>query len=277
MDTRGARGHCQFCLPEFAHVWLPRASEVHQRNFWIEQHVADSSNLSLCLMKLFSFSNPGGHCFAVWGRTVRYECSISCVRGFFIRAACDQNTAASQSVTQRTCCPPMHERRTALENTEDVCMITQTDEIPLCSLIVSHASRSCSAELSPQEHEAAQPKTVHDAGHKLSTEIRLARTAGMVSLAWSRHTLKLSIWCSTASKPRRCKAKTREIVLTSSSGKHPSTTDFHAMPDETRELTAVALAVLHEFAATKQERKQSNSGREIQSGAVALAVVGAAG
>ena len=27
-----------------------------------EQHVADSSNHSLCLIKLFSFSNPEGHC-----------------------------------------------------------------------------------------------------------------------------------------------------------------------------------------------------------------------
>ena len=31
----GEGGHRQFCLPEFAHVWLSRASEVHQRNFWI--------------------------------------------------------------------------------------------------------------------------------------------------------------------------------------------------------------------------------------------------
>ena len=35
MDTREAGGHRQCCLPEFAHVWLSRASEVHQRNFWI--------------------------------------------------------------------------------------------------------------------------------------------------------------------------------------------------------------------------------------------------
>ena len=34
-DTRGAGVHRQFRLPEFAHVWLSRASEVHQRNFWI--------------------------------------------------------------------------------------------------------------------------------------------------------------------------------------------------------------------------------------------------
>ena len=31
----GAGGHRQFCLPEFAHVWLSRVSEVHHRNFWI--------------------------------------------------------------------------------------------------------------------------------------------------------------------------------------------------------------------------------------------------
>ena len=26
-------GHRQFCIPKFAHVWLSRASEVHQKNF----------------------------------------------------------------------------------------------------------------------------------------------------------------------------------------------------------------------------------------------------
>ena len=35
MDTRGAGGHRQFCLPKFAHVGLSRALEVHQRNPWI--------------------------------------------------------------------------------------------------------------------------------------------------------------------------------------------------------------------------------------------------
>ena len=60
------------CLPKFAHVWSSRASEIHHKkpmdltHFSLrigrEQHVADSSNHSLCLMKLFSFSNPGGHC-----------------------------------------------------------------------------------------------------------------------------------------------------------------------------------------------------------------------
>ena len=67
-------GRRQFCLPRKAHVEFslgPR--EVHQRNRWIihifslrkrskEQHVADSSNHSLCLIKLFSFINPEGHC-----------------------------------------------------------------------------------------------------------------------------------------------------------------------------------------------------------------------
>ena len=67
-ESRGEGvGHRQFCLPKIAHVWLSRASEVHQRNFWIfpisslkigrEQHVTDSSNHSLYLIKLFSFSN----------------------------------------------------------------------------------------------------------------------------------------------------------------------------------------------------------------------------
>ena len=31
----GGRGHRQFCIPKFAHVWSSRASEVHQRNQWI--------------------------------------------------------------------------------------------------------------------------------------------------------------------------------------------------------------------------------------------------
>ena len=35
MDTRVGGGHRQFCLPKFAHVWLSRASEDHQRNIWI--------------------------------------------------------------------------------------------------------------------------------------------------------------------------------------------------------------------------------------------------
>ena len=55
-------------LPKLGHQ---KAPEVHQRNPWIlpisslrigrEQHVAESSNHSLCLEKLFSFSNPEGH------------------------------------------------------------------------------------------------------------------------------------------------------------------------------------------------------------------------
>ena len=35
MDTRGAGGHRQLRFPKFAHARLSRASEVHQRNFWI--------------------------------------------------------------------------------------------------------------------------------------------------------------------------------------------------------------------------------------------------
>ena len=56
-------------LPTYGHHLAP---EVHQRNQWIlpifslrigrEQHVADSSNHSRCLIKLFSFSNPEGNC-----------------------------------------------------------------------------------------------------------------------------------------------------------------------------------------------------------------------
>ena len=62
-DTRRAGGHRQCCLPKFAHVWSSRASEVHHKkpmdlthfqfeNRSREQHVADSSKHSLCLMKL---------------------------------------------------------------------------------------------------------------------------------------------------------------------------------------------------------------------------------
>ena len=31
MNTRGKGAHRQFCLPKFAHVWLSRAPEVHQK------------------------------------------------------------------------------------------------------------------------------------------------------------------------------------------------------------------------------------------------------
>ena len=64
-------GHRQFCLPRKAHVEFslgPR--EVHQRNRWImhifslrkdrEQHVPDSTNHSLCPIKLLSNSYHGG-------------------------------------------------------------------------------------------------------------------------------------------------------------------------------------------------------------------------
>ena len=69
-------GRRQFCLPRKAHVQFSLGSrEVHQRNRWIihifslrtdrEQHVPDSSNHSLYLIKLFSFrsleANVGGN------------------------------------------------------------------------------------------------------------------------------------------------------------------------------------------------------------------------
>ena len=70
-NTEHARWHRQFCLPKFAHVGLsldPR--EFHQRTLWIfcifslridrEQHVPDSSNHSLYVIKLFSLSNLEG-------------------------------------------------------------------------------------------------------------------------------------------------------------------------------------------------------------------------
>ena len=69
----GSKGHRQFCSPKFTHVWSSRASEDQNKkpmdlihfqfeNRSREQHVADSSNHSLCLIKLFSFRNPEGHC-----------------------------------------------------------------------------------------------------------------------------------------------------------------------------------------------------------------------
>ena len=68
----GAGGHRQFCLPKFAHVWSSRASEVHQKTFQSfpfsslridsDRHVTDSSNHSLYLIRLFSFSNLDGIC-----------------------------------------------------------------------------------------------------------------------------------------------------------------------------------------------------------------------
>ena len=69
--TEKGGNHRQFCLPKFAHIGLSRASEVHKRNPGIfpifslrigrEQHVHDSSNHSLFLIKLFSFSYPEGN------------------------------------------------------------------------------------------------------------------------------------------------------------------------------------------------------------------------
>ena len=61
-DIWGARGHRQFCLPNFTHVRLSRASVVQQRNLapifslkiGREQHVPDSSDKSLHLIKLFN-------------------------------------------------------------------------------------------------------------------------------------------------------------------------------------------------------------------------------
>ena len=55
-----------------AHVWLSRDSEVHQRNQWIftifslrtgrEQHVPNSSDHSLYLIKLLYSGSPEGNC-----------------------------------------------------------------------------------------------------------------------------------------------------------------------------------------------------------------------
>ena len=69
-DTRRAGGHRQCCLPKFGHVWSSRASEVHHKkpmdlthfqfeNRSREQHVADSSKHSLCLMKLLRDTAEG--------------------------------------------------------------------------------------------------------------------------------------------------------------------------------------------------------------------------
>ena len=65
-------GRPQFCLPRKAHVEFSLGpTEVHQRNPWIlhffslrmdrEQHVPDSSNHSLYLIKLFSLRNLDGN------------------------------------------------------------------------------------------------------------------------------------------------------------------------------------------------------------------------
>ena len=64
-------GHRQFCLPKFARIGISRDPEVHQKYHWIsqisrlrtgrEQHVRDSSNHSLYLMKLFVFRCPEGN------------------------------------------------------------------------------------------------------------------------------------------------------------------------------------------------------------------------
>ena len=70
-NTEHARWHRQFCLPKFAHVGLsldPRGSPKETLGSYTffnlridrEQHVPDSSNHSLYLIKLFSFSNLEG-------------------------------------------------------------------------------------------------------------------------------------------------------------------------------------------------------------------------
>ena len=71
--TEKGGNHRQFCLPKFAHIGLSRASfrgspkaTLGSYPFQVlrigrEQHVPDSSNQSLCLIKLFSFSYPEGN------------------------------------------------------------------------------------------------------------------------------------------------------------------------------------------------------------------------
>ena len=55
----GAGGHRQFCLPKFAHVLLSRASEVHQRNFWIFPNFKFENRLrTTCPRFLRSFAFP---------------------------------------------------------------------------------------------------------------------------------------------------------------------------------------------------------------------------
>ena len=56
---RGAGGHRQFCLPEFAHVWLSRASEVHQRNPWIFTNFKFENRLRTTRSQVLqSFASP---------------------------------------------------------------------------------------------------------------------------------------------------------------------------------------------------------------------------
>ena len=83
-NTEHARWHRQFCLPKICprRVIYHLTPEVHQRNPWIfyifslridrEQHLSDSSNHSLYLIKLFSFTNLEGSS----GRNQRPDGSI---------------------------------------------------------------------------------------------------------------------------------------------------------------------------------------------------------
>ena len=55
----GAGGHRQFCLPKFAHVRLSRASEVHERNFWIFPiFKCENRSRTTCPRILQSFAFP---------------------------------------------------------------------------------------------------------------------------------------------------------------------------------------------------------------------------
>ena len=59
IHTLGGRSHRQFCLPKFAHVRLSRASEVHQRNFWIFRIFKCEKRLrTTCPRILHSFAFP---------------------------------------------------------------------------------------------------------------------------------------------------------------------------------------------------------------------------
>ena len=80
-NTQGVNASSAYhFLPMFGYHLAP---EVHQRKSWIlhifslridrEQHVPDSSNHSLSMIKLFSFSRPDGH----FGGNQLPDCSIS--------------------------------------------------------------------------------------------------------------------------------------------------------------------------------------------------------
>ena len=136
----GARGHRLFCLPKFAHVWLSRDSEVHQRNQCIftifrlrisrEQHVADSSNHSLSLIKLFSFSCLEGNKLL--------DCSVG-LSPFSPSITNDVNVSIATSTHQRL---PLSGRVHHLSSPDTLCLTRTTFKITEYIHILVHLKKS---------------------------------------------------------------------------------------------------------------------------------------